>query len=58
MWQWLKIQKVHLNNVRQQPVEEICHNESTGILSHHIIFDIANFHLISYKTLNSWFYEK
>ena len=43
MQKWFKIQKVHLNNVRQQPVE-ISHSESKGILSHHITFDIANIH--------------
>ena len=43
---WFKFRKVHLKNVRQQPVEEISHSESKGILSHHVTFDIADFYPI------------
>ena len=50
--------KVNANNVRQQPVEEICHSKSTGILSHHITFDIANRYSTETKTLYHYNMEK
>ena len=52
------MQKVNENNVRHQQVEEICHSKNTGILSHHIAFEIANNYSIDLNTLKYYKMKK
>ena len=58
MEKWFKMQKVQFNNINQEPVEEKNHTKSIGILSHHILFDIANRYSIGLKTLYYYNMEK